>query len=90
MQRQIYHPNACLAKVKNVNRGLRARTQMLNLLEKHPGGVADIARETSMHYNVVVHHLKLLQKEEIVDRKGKRPYTWSITGLGQTRLTSRS
>jgi len=87
MQREIYHPNASLARVKNVSRGLKARTKILNVLEKHSAGASDIAKEASMHYEVATHHLKLLRLEGIVERKGRRPYVWSVTGLGQKRLT---
>ena len=37
-------------------------------------------------YGVVIHHLKLLETEKIVERKGKRPHVWLLTGLGQKRL----
>jgi len=90
MQREIYHPNACLTRVKNVSRGLKARTEILNILEKHSAGASDIVKEANMHYEVAMHHLKLLRSEGIVERKGRRPYVWSVTGLGQKRLTGAS
>ncbi|MCW4046267.1 MAG: hypothetical protein NWE99_01705 [Candidatus Bathyarchaeota archaeon] len=39
-----------------------------------------------MSYNVVMHHLRLLQHEGTVIRRGDRPYVWMLTGLGQKRL----
>jgi hypothetical protein len=33
-----------------------------------------------------MHHLRLLESEGTVNRKGKRPYIWLLTGLGQKRL----
>jgi predicted ArsR family transcriptional regulator len=81
-----FHPNAYLQQVRNVRRGLRARTRILNVLEKRSSGAAGIAKETSMSYNVVMHHLRLLQMDGTVDRKGSRPYIWMLTGLGQKRL----
>ena len=79
-----------MARVKNVSRGLKARTKILNVLEKHSVGVSHIAKEANMHYEVATHHLKLLRLEGIVERKGRRPYAWSVTGLGQKRLTGSS
>jgi hypothetical protein len=49
-----------------------------------------IANEARMHYGVVVHHLKLLEAEEIVERKGSKPHIWTLTGVGQTRLSGPS
>ncbi|UCF44795.1 MAG: winged helix-turn-helix transcriptional regulator [Candidatus Bathyarchaeota archaeon] len=72
--------------VKNVKRGLKTRTKILNALEKRSSNAAAIAKEKSLSYGVVLHHLRLLEKEGIVNRKGKRPYSWVLTGLGQKRL----
>jgi len=75
-----------LERVKNVKSGLKARTRILNALEKRSSDAAAIAKEKSLSYGVVMHHLRLLEKEGIVNRKGKRPYFWVLTGLGQKRL----
>jgi predicted transcriptional regulator len=72
--------------VKNVKRGLKARTKILVALEKQSSNAAAIAKEKALSYGVVIHHLRLLEKEGIVNRKGKRPYFWVLTGLGQKRL----
>jgi len=77
-----------LERVKNVKRGLKTRTKILNALEKRSSDAAAIAKEKSLSYGVVMHHLRLLKKEGIVNRKGKRPYFWVLTGLGQKRLVS--
>jgi hypothetical protein len=39
-----------------------------------------------MHYRVVLHHLKLLEVEQIVERKRGRSHRWLLTGVGQRRL----
>jgi predicted transcriptional regulator len=72
--------------VKNVKRGLKTRTKILDALEKQSSNAATITKEKSLSYGVVMHHLRLLEKEGIVNRKGKRPYFWVLTGLGQKRL----
>jgi predicted transcriptional regulator len=82
------HPNAYLRNVRNVSSGLRARTKILETLESKPCNAVRIAKEASLSYSVVMHHLRLLEKEGIVHRKGRRPYYWVSTGLGQKRLVS--
>jgi predicted ArsR family transcriptional regulator len=90
MIKEIWHPNAYLSRIKNVNLGLRARTRILNVLERHSVDARTIANEAEMHYGVVVHHLRLLEAEEIVERKVGKPHTWTLTGVGQKRLLSTS
>ncbi len=86
MSKEVFHPNAYLEDIRNVNLGLRARTKILNALERSPGDVRAIANEAAMRYSIALHHLKLLQSEGIVRREGKRPSLWLITGAGQKRL----
>ena len=86
--RETYHPNAYLASIKNVKLGLRARTRILNVLEKRFGDAKTIAREAGVAYGVVIHHLRLLEAEETVERKGSKPHIWALTGFGQKRLAS--
>jgi predicted transcriptional regulator len=72
--------------VKNVKSGLKARTRILNALETRESAATAIAKLKSLSYGVVMHHLRLLENEGTVSRKGKRPYIWLLTGLGQKRL----
>jgi len=88
MLRETYHPNADLANVRNIRRGLRARTKVLNVLEKGSGDAKTIVQEAALHYGVVMHHLKLLQSEGIVRRADGKPSVWKLTGAGQKRLVS--
>jgi predicted transcriptional regulator len=80
------HPNAYLKKVRNVRNGLKARTKILLLLDTRCFNASKIARETTLSYGVVMHHLKLLNAEGTVERKGSKRYVWLATGLGQKRL----
>jgi len=83
-----YHPRAYLTHKRNVRPGLDARTRILLLLEVEPGlTAAQIASRTGLSYSSVRLHLSSLEKEGIVARRGKRPYRWALTGLGQARLT---
>ncbi|HVP26387.1 MAG TPA: ArsR family transcriptional regulator [Candidatus Bathyarchaeia archaeon] len=86
MLREKYHPNAFLSNIKNIKRGLKARTSVLTALEKGSADASTIAKGVELHYNVVMHHLKLLMNEGIVVRKGSKPHVWTLTGMGQKRL----
>lgn len=88
MPREPYHPKAYLAEIKNIKRGLRARTEILNVLDKYCADAKTIVEETKMHYNVVMHHLRLLEAEGIVERKHSKPKVWMLTGLGQKSLVN--
>ena len=81
------HPNAYLKNIRNVSSGLKARTKILEALENKPYSAVRIAKESPLSYSVVMHHLRLLENEGIVHRKGGRPYYWVSTGLGQKRLS---
>ncbi|MEM3695352.1 MAG: ArsR family transcriptional regulator [Candidatus Bathyarchaeia archaeon] len=86
MLKEPYHPKAYLTEVKNIKRGLLARTKILNALDKGSTDAKTLAEQTGMHYNVVMHHLRLLEVEGIVERKRSKPNVWTLTGLGQKRL----
>lgn len=90
MIRASFHPNAYLSHVKNVNRGLAARTKILNVLERASGDGKTVGAQAGLSYGVAMHHLKLLAKDGIVDHRGHRPCTWSLTGKGQKRLLGSS
>lgn len=86
MLKEIYHPNAYLTRIRNVKLGLKARTRILNTLESRSLDARTIMKEAGINYGVVMHHLKLLEAEGIVERKGNKPRIWGLTGLGQKRL----
>lgn len=90
MLREAYHPNAYLTNIKNIKLGLRARTRILNVLDKDFSNAKTIAKETGLHYGVIIHHLRLLEAEGIVERKPGKPHIWVLTGLGQKRLVNQS
>lgn len=88
MLKELYHPNAYLENIRNIKLGLRARTKVLNFLEGRSLDAKTVAKETGLFYGVVMHHLRLLEAEGIVVRKGSRPYVWALTGAGQKRLVN--
>lgn len=83
-----FHPKAFLSTKRNVNRGLTARTQVIQALENTVLKVSGIGKVTGLSYKVVLHHLKLLEVERVVTRKGNKPHIWELTGAGQQRLVN--
>jgi len=87
--KRVFHPRAFLSRIRNVRLGLVARTRILQVLEKQESNIKSIVSLSSLHYNVVVHHLRLLEAERVVVRKGnRRPFVWELTGVGQQRLVN--
>lgn len=87
MQRRKYHPNAYLERRRNVIRGLKARTKILEVMGRTNAlTIKEVSSLAVLSYSASRHHLRLLEDEQIVKRKGKRPYKWKITGKGQKRL----
>jgi len=87
--KRVFHPRAFLSRKRNVRLGLVARTRILQVLEKQESNIKSIVSLSSLHYNVVVHHLRLLEAERVVVRKGnRRPFVWELTGVGQQRLVN--
>ena len=86
MFKLVHHPKAFLTLKRNVQPGLSARTQIISVLEKRESKTRTISRETGLSYTAVLYHLHLLEAENILSRRGKRPYVWQLTGAGQQRL----
>jgi len=82
-----HHPKAFLTLKRNIRVGLFARTRILFILEKGASNAKGVAKETGLSYASILYHLHLLEAENILTRKGKRPYLWELTGAGQQRLT---
>jgi DNA-binding IclR family transcriptional regulator len=87
MRRKQFHPNAYLERRRNVLRGLKARTKLLEAIGKaRIGTITELSRLTVLSYAASRHHLRLLEAEDIITRVGKRPYRWRVTGKGQKSL----
>jgi len=87
MFKVAYHPKAFLSLKRNVKPGLLVRTKIVLILEKKASKAKSITEETGLSYASVLHHLHLLEAENILTRKGKRNCVWELTGAGQQRLT---
>jgi predicted transcriptional regulator len=88
MFKLTHHPKAFLTLKRNVQPGLSARTQIISFLEKRACNTKKISRETGLSYASVLHHLHLLEAENILSRRGRRTYVWELTGAGQQRLVT--
>jgi len=86
--KESYHPKAFLSLTRNVRLGLVARTKVVLLLEKGEFTARTLAEKIGMSYSAVLHHLHLLERENIIGREGTRPFLWKLTGAGQQRLTN--
>ena len=86
MLKIAYHPKAFLTLKRNVQPGLSTRTQIISVLEKRACDAKKISKETGLSYKSVLYHLHLLDSENILNRRGRRPYVWNLTGAGQQRL----
>jgi len=87
MFRMGYHPKAFLALKKNIHPGLISRTRILSLLENRTASAKTIGQEIGLRYAAVLYHLRLLEAEGILIRRGDKPYSWELTSMGQRRLT---
>jgi predicted ArsR family transcriptional regulator len=87
MFKEAYHPTAFLSIRRNIRPGLVARTKIVLLLEKGSLDAKNLTQQTKLSYSAVRYHLHLLETEKIASRKGSKPYSWELTGVGQQRLT---
>jgi hypothetical protein len=59
------------------------------VLEQQTSETRVVVSSSGLNHRVVVYHLRLLETEHVVLRKGgKRPFAWELTGVGQQRLTN--
>ncbi|MCL2135217.1 MAG: winged helix-turn-helix domain-containing protein [Candidatus Bathyarchaeota archaeon] len=75
----MFHPNAYLKKIRNVQCGLRARTKILVLLDTQYCSASELVSKTGLSYAIVMYHLRLLYREGIVSYKRGRRYVWLLT-----------
>lgn len=83
---KTYHPKAFLTLRRNVRPGLVTRTRIVSIIEEIAVNAKNIAQQTGLSYTNILYHLHLLETEGVLVRKGKRPYLWELTGVGQQRL----
>jgi len=80
-------PLARLSKIRNMKRGLIVRTVILKCLREAEGSgrtIKEISDKTNLSYGVILHHLRKLEQEKIVLRKGKETLQMVIDGSWPT------
>lgn len=79
-------PRAYLRAIQNVLPGVISRTKVIRTLGDDWKSASKISKETGLSYKVVTHHLRLMENENVVAHRSKRPKLWGLTGLGQQRI----
>ena len=78
---------AYLALIRNVRRGLRTRSQILDIVESQGGGTtAEIAKNVDVTYSTTLYHLRNMQREGLV-RRDPDTREWRPGAIRQVRLT---
>lgn len=83
----MVHPRAKVLSMRNMPRGIEARSKILRFLEDSgPTTTPELKERLGMSSSKLYYHLGVLQEAETVSRRGKRPIVWSVTERGQSRL----
>lgn len=74
--------------MKNVNRGLASRTEIIESMETGKATISEISEWSKLGRACVGYHLKLLLKQKTVRvARAGREGRWSLTKYGQARLS---
>lgn len=79
---------AYLSGMRNTGRGLETRSGIIKVLTtKGPARVSEISRGLPRCDRTVRRHLTKMEDRGIaVKVRGKRPFTWNLSGVGQQSL----
>ncbi len=79
--REGIEPQAYLRSLRNVPRGLKARSRIVRSMRANNAKKgSDIAKAAEISYSASMRHLRHMRMEHIVE---KSRTGWSLTGLGQ-------
>ena len=84
MNEKIIEALAFLRNIRNVKKGLTTRSKIIRVLKKSRSSAKEIANKINMSYSAIRRQLKLMEKENIVRKIGRK---WILTGYGQRDLT---
>lgn len=84
MNEKIIEALAFLRNIRNVKKGLTTRSKIIRVLKKSRSSAKEIANKINMSYSAIRRQLKLMEKENIVRKIGRK---WILTGYGQRELT---
>ena len=85
-KRKYFEPKAFLRRIKNVEKGLNTRSEIVKIMESKPSTVSEIAEKLNLSYGAIREHLIKMLDEGICTRTEKIPYKYSLTGIGQKSI----
>ena len=77
---------AYLRLIRNVRRGLELRSAIIKALKGREQTAKKLAEQVGVSYASALRQLRNLEREEVVERLGKPPFKWRVTGKGQLSL----
>jgi len=83
----MYHPNAYLPNIRDMEPGLKSRSKVLNFLKGRTNTARRISKGTELTYSNTLYHLRLMERFGVVQRdKSNKTHMWYETGSGQQEL----
>lgn len=84
MSKKGYEALAFLRTIRNVKKGLMTRSKIIAILKHNKSTTKEMAEKINMSYSAIRRQLKLMEREKIVRKIGKK---WNLTGYGQREIT---
>ncbi len=83
----MINPRAYLRNIKNVEKGLKVRSKIIDILSEGELSVSEISKRLGMSPTRIRHHLRNMQADGVVKKRriGKQ-VVWRLTGVGQASL----
>ncbi|MBS7641585.1 MAG: hypothetical protein QW374_01420 [Candidatus Bathyarchaeia archaeon] len=81
-----YDAKSYLVTTRNVKKGLRTRSRIIELLRIGISDANTISEAIGRSYSATLKQLRKMERDGIVVRVSRRPSTWRITGKGQQEL----
>jgi predicted transcriptional regulator len=83
----MINPKAYLTRVKNVRRGLEARSKLVEALSAKGLTIQDLCEAVNMRPGKARYHLQNMMKDGVVKkRRNGRRVIWELTGTGQASI----
>ncbi|MEM4303337.1 MAG: winged helix-turn-helix domain-containing protein [Candidatus Caldarchaeum sp.] len=83
----MINPKAYLRSMKNVRKGLEARTLIIDALLKKELSVDELSKMSGMSKSKARYHLRNMLADGVVrKRRVGRRVVWRLTGVGQASL----
>ncbi|MEM1569326.1 MAG: winged helix-turn-helix domain-containing protein [Candidatus Bathyarchaeia archaeon] len=82
----VYESQAYLTLIRNVDRGLRTRTLIIKALKSGCTSIGEVSKTTGLKYQTILKHIKKMEEEGIVVKRGEKPVKWLLTDRGQRSI----